>query len=429
MNIEMNKQREIDIKNAIKSTFQLVLFIGISTCFNYSKQKSFQYNISKVLSFLGGQYLMSSISSASIEHFKINIQPLIAKYINDPYKKILDYECFDLTTIEDENIRKKVQQLIELGIKNRSKYLKDKDKCDYYYLDKTINLIDFFITVSKKTKKLKPNELTNLIEKMNAIVALNTNATELKEKVLKPIIGNMVIDEKMPFSPIYLVGEPGTGKTLFVNTLAKELDIPIFKVDHKTELISNQFTSHHFDGRAFDNESVHFNISKTSTISKIVFEFKKKGYMGILFVDELDKCAIIKDRHNTSDMTLFLLRILNDDSEIHDSYLSANVDIRNVLVICTGNKNLSDIDSNLQPLEERFVTIKFPSINPDLKLKIALNYASKCLNEPLSEPLSERHIEEIKKLTNADDRPGVRLLFQNIRQYITKYKHEKLFQQ
>jgi hypothetical protein len=311
--------------------------------------------------------------------------------------------------------------------------------------EKTINKINLYINEIDIHNNISTNIITkinyilqlyepvpeykyDLNDIMTKIEMLNYN-TDTKNKLIENIIipfisKNNNPNENITLNPTYLLGEPGTGKTKFVNDIAEILGIPLINLSLDSK---NSFVTHHrYD--SFNESYINPYIQKLHDIIKY-----KKTKTFLIFIDEFDKKLSVKnyDRY---------LEIFNSDSSIiRDTYTDISIDLSNYLfiTICAGNQKISKVINNIvekskknirndddnndlknnldldcNPLENRFIVIDFPKIHLDLKTKIVHEYIKK-YKEIID-------IKAINNLIHEDNFSGVRQLLLKINVYISK---------
>jgi len=425
---KMESQIKTDLKDFVQAIAVFILFTGTSIYINTGENAV--DTLSNVIQFVGGPFLMSSLSQIPFNNLRKSIRPFTSMLINDPYIKILKFYNNVNKIIISDSVKPKINKYNELLIKYRSMMLKDDSyKSEYKFdPDEVIELIDYIITITSENgiNKTDKQILQNMISKIDIILDNYKISEQLRDYVLKPIIGNFYTDShnKMPFCPIYLFGAPGTGKTRFVELLAKELVVPILKFSKDNKPIINEYHEETVE----TDYKISFNKRLVSSMAHVVYTYKKqKKPMGIFFIDELDKIVFEHTGRNRdySNIGTYLLHILNPGNTfINDSYIDISVDIRDVLIIATVNKQLSKVDNVFKPLEDRFISIQFPNVPSNLKKKIAINHA---INVCFKRKLSKEEMKEVIYLSQKDKSEGVRKLLKSIQMYSTDVIHNQIF--
>lgn len=421
-----------DQKRLFTSSTQLFLVLAVSMFLN--KKKTRGETFSAIFTFLGGPYLMSSLTEQPIESFKRSLVPFTPQFIvQDNNKKIFDYQkkYDNLKKTFPESVHKKLEYILKqlnisrkLLLTDSSCDRRDEQEC----ITKTLKFLDFLFFFFEKKENDKIDHKI-MISKLDFIVNNYGKdvSRELRTKVFKPIIGSMLIEDsfkKLPINPVYLHGSHGVGKTRFVGQLAKILDIPIvhYENNEKKDEYNEKYSPKYIYGREFDEKNLH-------PFTKLLYKMKtNKKKFGIFFIDELDK--YFSDGDNT--LNIFLLKLLNPDkTSVEDPYLQMDVSTKNILFVCTGNKKLTEISKELASLESRFVKIRFPSIPDKLKLDIAIDNAKIFFDRNLS----DKEIQDIKKLVFSDrdedtgkPREGVRQLVMDVQFYFRETQNKKIFE-
>jgi hypothetical protein len=422
-----------DQKKLFTSSTQLFLFLAVSLYLNKKNTRS--ETLSAIFTFLGGPYLMSSLTETPIENFKSSLIPFTPQFIvQDRNKKIFKYQK-KYDKLEDtfpESVQKRISKFLEsLEISRKiilEEHTYDAER-EQECITKTLKVLDFLFFLFGKSKKNEKINPKNIIEKLDIIVNNYGKAvsSELRTKVFKPIIGSMLLEDsskKLPVNPVYLCGDPGVGKTRFIVQLAKILDIPIVHYEPQPKRGDDDWVSKYCYGREFDEKHLHPFTTLLHLMKKDNKEF------GIFFIDELDKYFSEKDPNN--DLSIFLLKLLNPDkTSVEDPYLSIEFPTKNILLVCTGNKKLSDISEELVSLESRFVKIKFPSIPQELKLDIALENAKTFFDRSLTD-LERSDIKELVENDKDPDtdktRSGVRQLIMDVQFYFRETQNKQFFE-
>jgi ATP-dependent Lon protease len=409
-----------DIKNAVMSTILLIVCIIISLHLNTEPNVS--DTLKNTLSFMGGQYLMSSFTKIPITRFISSIKPFTSIISGGEFKKIIDYvENTDLKNI-DEKYRLSIEKYVNMLLEHRSKKLRDVYSFGFEFKE-IMDLVEILTVMGSNDNVIEKNDIRQYVKSIDNILVTYENKQELKDFIFKPILGNFYMTQKkrIPICPIYLCGEPGVGKTRFVNLLSEKLDIPIKILEEEDTNVIGYYS------KIISSHTISFKRENMSPITNIIYEWKNNGkIMGIIFVDELDKMISkeVENSHKYSKIGRFLLKILGTgNTHLRDPYIDIDIDVSNMLVICTGNKKLSEISDDFKPLEERFITINFPSVNMETKIIIALKYANECLFRDLSK---EERIAVIS-ITKEDTHSGVRILKQNVEIYVRKIQFDDLF--
>jgi len=397
-------------QNLIISTIVVLIFAIFSISLN--KKENYADTLKETISFMGGSFLMSTVTNKPLKYFISSIEPYIPTFINpnknfikiNNYKKIYEKLKHRLTPHNNKVFIHRINKLLFFS------------SSDQTVFDNLAELIDFMIVL----EGVSPNntDVKTTVEKIESfLTTIQSNVVEeLKEKIFKPFICNSVFKENViPLSPIYLVGEKGVGKTRFIQSLSKLLEIPIVELKHDL----NAFNREIWIGDKLSKEylDVYTNLVYNSKIND--------ASSSILYIDELDKKI-----KNDVKMIPFLLEIIHTNKVIHmDSYINYEVDIKNIILICCGNMSISDVlkdneKTGLTALSDRFVNIKFPNIESDLKKSIIMKYIEeKCPNFNFN-----KYNDEIEKIVSEDTEPGLRKLYANINIFINKYSKYSIFE-
>ncbi len=149
------------------------------------------------------------------------------------------------------------------------------------------------------------------------------------------------------FSPILLVGPPGSGKSTFVRILADQLNVGLMRVDG-----ANDFSS------GFSGTERRWSTSEPCRPFMAVARFRQAN--PIVLVDEIDKATSRQDYGRLWDSMLQFMEP-ETASRFPDPCLQVELDLRHVSIIATANE-LSRLPG---PLLDRFRIIEFPK--PELR--------------------------------------------------------------
>jgi hypothetical protein len=280
-----------------------------------------------------------------------------------------------------------------------------------------INKINFILTFYEPTKKInyKLEEIIDKFEKLNY-------SDEIKNRLIEytviPFLSKLNNhSKKISIIPIYLLGEPGTGKTKFIRDLSDIFGIPII----------NTIPVHVSDYNIYEHRR-HDNFNRSSVNSHIktlydnIKNYSTKTF--ILFLDEFDK--------KIKDIGPSILEMMNTDTTfIKDTYLGVEIEMGSFCFIGAGNISISHalrIKSrpdeiinvgNIDPYENRFFTIIMPNITQEIKKIIAYKYIESYIDYIV--------VKDIDEIILKDDFPGVRQMLMNIDIYISKQLVKKMF--
>lgn len=149
------------------------------------------------------------------------------------------------------------------------------------------------------------------------------------------------------FSPILLVGPPGSGKSTFVRTLADQLKVGLMRVDG-----ANDFSS------GFSGTERRWSTSEPCRPFMAVARFRQAN--PIVLVDEIDKATSRQDYGRLWDSMLQFMES-ETSARFPDPCLQTELDLRHVSIIATAN----DVNRLPGPLLDRFRVLEFPK--PELR--------------------------------------------------------------
>ncbi|WP_377843874.1 AAA family ATPase [Bosea sp. UC22_33] len=156
------------------------------------------------------------------------------------------------------------------------------------------------------------------------------------------VLTDLSIKRFVQFSPILLVGPPGSGKSTFVRALSEQLKVGLMRVDGSNDMSSS-----------FSGTERRWNSSEPCRPFQAVARFQQANPM--ILIDELDKAGERQDYGRLWDSMLQFMET-ETASRFHDPCLQSELDLRHVSIIATAN----ELDRLPSPLLDRFRVIPFP---------------------------------------------------------------------
>ena len=235
----------------------------------------------------------------------------------------------------------------ELLIKSKDKAIcKSCASTAYYISEYEINQKE----ETKKTKKiLFPKEIKKILN--DYVIGQNKAKDILSITIFNHL--SRIYNKKVEINKnnLLLIGKSGQGKTLLVQTIAKELDIPLVTIN------TSSLTSSGYSGDDID-----------SIIEKLLKKTNndiKKAEQGIIFLDEIDKIAMSGTSNDTKDVSgkavqQELLKYLEGDKITVLINKSQNYEGDKVII---DTKNILFIGAGAFPnLDEKDCQINLPGI-------------------------------------------------------------------
>jgi len=406
------KYDESKHKELISAFIHFIFLCNVTYFFRNLGNPSHKYN--KFYQLLGLQYYIGSVA---IKDTLYNMATLYSIYLSkNKYDYKIEHINDEISKIDNNFYIQEIQKYLNI-YKEYSIIIKHNKEYESIYnvkMESIVSIINFYILLSSKNKDISIN-LKDKIGQLDIFVNnYGSSKHILKNCVLMPLLQRLKTFESVNISPIFLSGNPGTGKTKFVKDLSNILEIENYN------MILQEYN--------WIDTSKGFEKQNLSSYTKLIYNSKLKyGHnYGIIFIDEIDKqLKKDDDKSINTELLLNLLSSMNNDREVYDKYLHTNIKIDNVLIICASNTTLDDlckIHQSFGPLKDRFVEIKIPDISDDLKFKI--------LNDYLLDKLSETtliHTEFINKLISSIKDKGVRKLLNVLNIYINKLNSAKVF--
>ncbi len=405
--------------------FLLVLIPTAWTAYaNKTADKAWGVVAYDVIEKMGGGYLIAQIMGPNINNLLAATRPYLPNFIvsqnltNEMRRIEKQYKDQELSMTD------KQKKSMLYGLKffkvlcNRSLAASDSDY-DRALAVRYLALVDFSLKIllTNNIAAMLENSTqakNNLLIKIDRLLSTYGNKALIKQEIIKPFLGNAYSGSKLPARSIYLVGDPGVGKTKFVTELASILDCVCIKVDYSTVTNSQAFDIF----KDFDIKSIHL-----ITQARLAMHEAGKS-LCIIFFDELDKnlSADTENKNtsytNDSSIQTFLLKMLNPDLDmVLDSYLNLEVPTVNILLVAAGNKMLTDIGGDYSALASRFIPIEFPKLEPQLKTEIAVTYVKQKFIQANLE-ITETDVNAIEKMATEDTNPGVRILKMAVETYV-----------
>ncbi len=389
-----------NIRNLIASSIMICIFTIILIYMN-KKEKTID-TFKETVAFMGGTYFMSNISNMPLNYFIKSVGPFIELFDSESVTSQIRTTINRYNSLKHK-ISKNNNDILILHKEELAHNWKSTTKSTLKYLNFLLTLEEDFINLKNLDEYLLPIDIF--------LSTIQPNLLDtLKDRVFKPYLSNNYSTTYVPVSPIYIVGESGTGKTRFVKKLSEILDIPIYNLSNFN--INNDIYRSYND----------FNENSVEIYTKLVYTAKQnKNNSVILFIDEFDKKLM-----NNSMLSVKIMELINGLSNTKDSYLNYEVKIGNILVICCGNTKLNDLvieNTNITTklaLNNRFVTIEFPALDKHIKKKIIYDYLTKYSHLSIKE-------SEINDTIDNDNEPGVRKLLDNINTLVSKYNGYHIF--
>jgi len=406
-------------KSIFISLFQLMIIIFASILLSSNDATSSIPN--QIFTYIGGPYLMSNITNKPIENLKLSVTPLLPSFLLD------DNYITELRLLEkklNKNnvntvIYKKIEELLKETKNLYSQLLKMQSTSMTYThtqkeFTKILGVIEYLNVLNNNEVLIAKDEIGDIITRIDQLISTYESREQLVASVLKPFVNNLTNSTyKAIINPIYLLGPPGTGKSKFVNELAKNLDVSIYKLDPEDRLFNPEF----------EEVGYEFKASYVLLYNRLIHKMKSENKPGIIFfIDEIDKIT----KKGTLDKLLTLLNA--NQKNVQDEYLGVPANIENILVICAANKNLSDINEKYGPLMSRFTVIEFPSISTELKRSIIMNNLIEQLNRIGLEYDEHRDLQFINDLLNQGSHlEGVRELLMQVGAYVNYLQGNQIF--
>ncbi len=398
-----------EINYAIAKNVCMLIFVYC--CSDISNQN---HKYHKYYSFLGLQYYMGT----NVMNIILDLKNLYIKvYCKRDYEIKLDKLvenidnktiCFSLINNISANNRFYIDYIKQQQTDNQDIIKK---------INKNNESIETLLKFSKKHNYVLKN-FDHKIELLDKLIGTYGNSKQsLKNNVLMPFLNKISTNnDTITISPIFLYGNPGTGKTIFVEKLSEILDTTLIKFSDKEK--------HGY----FDYDK-GVEIKEFSQYARGIYEsLDMYGHdFIIVFIDEIDKKLFTLNDNKICPNYSFLQNILlniNGNRIIYDKYLRANINIKNILIVCASNLSLKELEKKHEafiPLTNRLVEIHIDDMTFEIKMSILMEYSKKYLDE------SNIDIDYIKLLIEKVNDCGVRKLLTIMNKLVNKINSQSLF--
>lgn len=165
------------------------------------------------------------------------------------------------------------------------------------------------------------------------------NFSEVTNYFKKQIILSNKLDSHFKSSPVLLLGDPGLGKTLYANHLAKLFGLPCYEISMATATASFELSG----------SSLHWGEGAPGFIAQSLA--KSTVANPVFVIDEIDKTAG-SDRYNPLNVFYSLLES-HTAKRFKDEALTLEIDASHIIWILTANDHL-DINSPILSRMKRF---------------------------------------------------------------------------
>jgi flagellar biosynthesis GTPase FlhF len=414
------QKKLIQINEKIKSnglvmtlgTFLLLIFVLLYTSYDDIKTKSVWELIYNLFTYLFSGSLLSQHA------IKDTFYELSAKI-----KKAFSYD-HELEEINEQFKYLQKENLIDTKtasffreLNNDYLSINNGEQTATTHLDKS-NLKSFMklaidLNTTRKSEMntvLSNEDIKNISDRLTEFINdYGTAKKQLDKQIINPLLLSMIGKNGPPISAIFLVGNPGVGKTRFVNELANKINANIYEYIydkkqgfHRMNTLSKSVKEQYQNLNVFIKMKLESNDEPNKPI--------------ILFIDEIDKKL-------NKELLTELLQLLGDPKsrEIKDKALNINVKLpKNLIIVCASNKSLESIvekNSIYEPLLSRFVEIFIPNMTKDKQYDIAIKYMT-----GLYPQITDDDKKFIREVINRTKYPGVRDIITISNSYISHLK-------
>lgn len=256
------------------------------------------------------------------------------------------------------------------------------------------------------TAKYKSIDLEKIKYNLNDM--LENMPTQMRNEVynyIKNLCFNLNSGKSKKIPITYLQGAPGIGKTHFCKSLAKLLDIPIFKVNIpklKQEELSGET-------RYFHEPSSQLLISKA-----LAYASKKNHSKSVILY--FKNYETYGNDDSIPNISRWLESLYNDKGAVIDEpflFLN-NIDVSQVIIIISGNRKSL---SNNSTIITNSTTLKFTDLETELKASIITKIFKTKLKKNNLE-FNEKSKIVLKKIIETNKEPGIGISKNKINLYI-----------
>jgi len=402
--IDLQKNHNFEIT---LGSFLLLLFLIIYNSFDNIKNKNTNELMFSLYTFLVGSHSSLFIQNA----FKDSLYTIIANiktfFSHDAELEEIqsNFQILDKKGLIDEKMQRTFKTMVA-EYNHENKHLAALTPAEKINL-KTFLKLFIDLTTSKEEMMnhvISTDYIESLISDLtNFIDDYGSAKKQLQMQIIDPIILNLLHQPTPPKAAVFLVGNPGVGKTRFVNELSKKIK-------------GSRVLSYDYKEKGTDEMDYRKPADKSTKSMNVITQalFKNDGKPIILFFDEFDKHII-----DEKDLLKFFLDLLGESGkkEIYDRFLGSNVPIpNNLLIVCASNTPLSELckKSSLKPLQSRLVEIFIPDMTKDIQLDICLKYISSIMPGGVS----DEDKQFVRDVIYATSFPGMRELITIINTYV-----------
>lgn len=269
------------------------------------------------------------------------------------------------------------------------------------------SLMKFVIELYSPSPIRKTNDIKEIVQKLELLKKDYGNVSEiLNNSIIDPILLDMLGIKGPAISPIFLSGNPGVGKTRFVNLLGQIVGAKVYNYN----LCKKNDYSY--------SRSAHEQIKDFGIFVEIMYEYD--GSPIILFIDEFDKNLNKDDGY---EILAVLLELLGDSIKrvTTSNFLRLPLTMpNNMIVVCASNKTLQNISKNndrYEPLFSRFIEIKLPDLTKEIQTQSTIEYVKSIYHE-----FNEEDETFLTELVSRTDFKGLRELINISNTYVSNLK-------
>ena len=233
---------------------------------------------------------------------------------------------------------------------------------------------------------IQTDTIITLVNDLDELLSSYSNVYDkLETSVINPLVLVLSDIDKSkipPFSSIFLVGNPGVGKTYFVNSLIEKLkkavDGKVERIDinlkNLTAISGNNTGGYsHSTGPLIVKDMNDF-FSKLHPFTKSIVN---ESIYKIVFIDEIDKILKSNSGYILLEFLLSLLGSSVGDRKYYDNVIGDMIIPKDVLIIAASNMSLEELTASMaqmNPLKSRFIEIHIPDLTKEMQIRLTAKY-------------------------------------------------------
>ncbi len=359
-----NSRELIAAANKIEDLLQSLFFVATRAPLNIEvKQKflehdDFSAHLDELMQYLVQQSAEQQVEQSLHENVKRQMEKNQREYFLNEKMKVIQRELSDMNEGADDDVAEIEKRLAEADLPEHVRKKADSEFRKLKAMQPASSeaaVVRNYLEVILDTPWNKASKVSiNLKKAQDILDADHYGLDEVKERIVEYLAVQSRV-KKLRGPILCLVGPPGVGKTSLGESIAKAT--------------GREFVRMALGGVRDESEiRGHRRTYIGAMPGKIVQSLNKVGVKNPLFLlDEVDKMG----QDSRGDPASALLEVLDpsQNSKFSDHYLDLDLDLSEVMFICTANS--MDIPA---PLLDRMEIIRLPGYTEEEKVHIASRY-------------------------------------------------------